>query len=93
MPFRSIWSLYSHIIGGLSAAQPDNGAYICYQASTQLQPFVLEARSAESKGRWAELSPPIPGRTPQSNVFIAITLIHAHASHLLGAARPGTIDS
>jgi len=31
----------------LSAAQPDNGACACYRASTQLEPVVIEARSAE----------------------------------------------
>ena len=32
---------------GVSAAQPDNGACAGYQASTQLHPVVIEARSAE----------------------------------------------
>jgi hypothetical protein len=31
----------------VSAAQPDNGAGAGYQASTQLHPVVIEARSAE----------------------------------------------
>jgi len=31
----------------VSAAQPDNGACAGYQASTQLHPVVIEARSAE----------------------------------------------
>jgi len=32
---------------GLSVAQPDNGACADYQASTQFEPIVIEAHSAE----------------------------------------------
>jgi len=32
---------------GVSAAQPANGRWAGYQASTQLDPVVIEARSAE----------------------------------------------
>jgi hypothetical protein len=35
-----------HLTAGVSAAQPDNGACAGYQASTQLHPVVIEARSA-----------------------------------------------
>jgi len=39
-------------MGGLSAAQPANDPEgIGWQVSTQLEPWVLEARSAESTGR------------------------------------------
>jgi len=37
----------TRITAGVSAAQPDNGACAGYQASTQLDPVVIEARSAE----------------------------------------------
>ena len=35
------------LTAGVSAAQPDKGAGAGYQASTQLHPVVIEARSAE----------------------------------------------
>jgi len=39
-------------MGGLSAAQPANGPEgVGWHVSTQLEPCVLEARSAESTGR------------------------------------------
>ena len=43
----AIRQLVCGITAGVSAAQPDNGACAGYQASTQLHPVVIEARSAE----------------------------------------------
>jgi len=73
-------------MGGLSAAQPANGPEgVGWQVSTQLEPFVLEARSAESTGRSAKLRPPLLGRA----VFIVSIWLYQRVTCRHGASPKG----